>query len=65
MEASNNRNQHAEDKIEQNYAENQHDPGPSKEAVQEKNDKPASKVLNWVTLIICIILGLIYLFFIR
>lgn len=65
MKPNNPEKPHAEDRIEENYPENQHNPGPSKEAVEEKNDKGASRTLNWVTLIVCIVLGLIYLLFLR
>jgi len=46
-------------KIEDDYANNQVNPGPSEEAVKEKDDKPASNVLNWVTIIAVIILAII------
>jgi len=46
-------------KVEDDYANNQEDPKPSKEALEEKSDKPASKVLNWVIIIAVVILTII------
>lgn len=46
-------------KVEDDYTNNQVNPGPSEEAVKEKDDKPASNVLNWVTIIAVIILAII------
>lgn len=45
--------------IEDNYPENQRNPGPSEEAVKEKDDKPASKTLNWVIIVAVVILAII------
>ncbi|WP_157970347.1 hypothetical protein [Albibacterium indicum] len=45
--------------IEENYPENQQNPGPSEEAVTEKDDKPASRTLNWVIIIAVVILAII------
>lgn len=45
--------------IEDNYSENQQNPGPSEEAVTEKDDKPASKTLNWVIIIAVVVLAII------
>jgi len=46
-------------KIEDDYSNNQENPGPSEEAVKEKDDQPASNVLNWVTIIAVIVLAII------
>jgi len=46
-------------KAEHDYANNQEDPKPSKEAIEEKDDKPASNVLNWVIAITVIVLTII------
>lgn len=46
---------------EDNYAAHQHDPAPSPEAINEPNDRPASKTI-WIAVIIAVtILGIIYL----
>ena len=47
------------DRIEDDYENNQKDPAPSEPAVKEKDDKPASRVLNWVTIIAVVILTII------
>lgn len=45
--------------IEHNYSDNQQNPGPSEEAVKEKDDKPASRTLNWVIVIAVVVLAII------
>jgi len=46
-------------KAENDYANNQEDPKPSKEAIEEKDDQPASNVLNWVIVITVVVLTII------
>ena len=50
-------------KAEHDYSHNKDNPGPSKEALEEKNDKPASKLLNWVLIIAVLALTIFFLFF--
>lgn len=51
--------------IEADYPQHQGNPGPSRPAVEEKNDKGASRTLTWVTIVVCILLAIVYLFFIK
>lgn len=48
---------------ENNYANNQEDPKPSKEALEERDDKPASKLLNWIIVITVVVLTIIVFLF--
>ena len=51
------------DKIEDDYDHNQQNPGPSRESVEQKDDKPASKVLNWAIIIAVVILTIIFIIY--
>jgi len=50
-------------RVETDYAAHEENPGPAKEAVEERNDKGASKVLNWAILIAVVILIIAYFLF--
>ena len=52
-----------EHKAEENYPENQQNPGPPQEVLDEPNDKKAGKTVNW-TIIIAIIILLVAFFLI-
>ena len=47
--------------VEHDYNKHKHNPAPSEEAVNEKNDKSAGKTIHWVIPICVIILFIIYL----
>ncbi len=49
---------------EENYAAHQHNPAPSPEAINERDDKPASYLLRWAIVIAIALLALIYVVFI-
>lgn len=44
------------EKIENDYPHNQQNPGPSKPAVEEKNDRPAGNTIKWVIIVAVIVL---------
>lgn len=44
------------EKIENDYPHNQHNPRPSKPAVEEENDRPAGNTIKWVIIIAVVIL---------
>jgi hypothetical protein len=50
--------------IEQDYAKHADNPGPSPEAVKERNDKGAGPVLKWIVPVLVVIL-MIYWFVFR
>lgn len=47
------------DKAEHDYAHHQENPRPSKEALEEKSDKPASRLLQWVVIVAIVVLAII------
>lgn len=52
-------------KIEDDYNNNQQNPGPSKEAREENSDKPAGRTVNWAIIIavgLLLIVAFIYYF---
>ena len=48
--------------IERDYNKHQQNPGPSEEAVKEKNDESAGRTLYWILPACVVILFIIYLF---
>lgn len=56
----NNKGNHQ--KVETNYDENKANPGPSEEAVTEKDDSTVGGTLKWVIGIIVVILLLLWIF---
>lgn len=52
-------NMEQNDKAEHDYAHHKQNPGPSKEALEEKSDKPASRLLQWVIIIAIVVLTII------
>lgn len=64
IEPQNNKDVNPDPKpIEHNYDKHKADPGPSKEAVFEKNDKGAGQTLKWIIPIILVILFILWFVF--
>ncbi|RZL03797.1 MAG: hypothetical protein EOO89_28305 [Pedobacter sp.] len=51
--------------IETNYSAHETNPGPSKEAVEEKNEDGAGKAMKWVLPIIVLVLLIVWFIFFR
>ena len=51
------------DRIEDDYKHNQQNPGPSRESVEEKDDKPAGRVVQWAIGIAVVILFIIFIIY--
>ena len=49
--------------VEDNYSEHKQNPGPSAEAVQEKDNKGGGQALRWILPIVLIILFIVWFFF--
>jgi hypothetical protein len=61
IEPQNNKDVNPDPKpIEHDYDKHKGDPGPSKEAVFEKNDKGAGPTLKWIIPIILVILFILW-----
>jgi len=64
IEPQNNKDVNPDPKpIEHDYDKHKADPGPSKEAVFEKNDKGAGQTLKWIIPIILVILFILWFVF--
>lgn len=50
-------------KIEDDYNNNQQNPGPSKEAREESGDKPAGRTVNWAIIIAVILMAIVVFIF--
>lgn len=48
--------------IEHDYNKHQENPGPSEEAVNERNDKGAGPAMKWIIPICLVVLFIIYMF---
>ncbi len=46
-------------KAEDDYNNNQQNPGPSKEALEENSDKPAGRTVNWAIIIAVILMAIV------
>ncbi|GAA4778952.1 hypothetical protein GCM10023231_01990 [Olivibacter ginsenosidimutans] len=62
MEEDNRKNS-TKTTVETDYAAHEENPGPPKVAIEEKNDKGASNVMNWVILMVVIVLLIVYFLF--
>jgi hypothetical protein len=51
--------------IEQDYDAHKENPGPSKEAVVEKNEKGAGQIMRWLIPILVILMLVVYFFVYR
>lgn len=64
-----NSNQHSEvipnPPIETNYDANKENPGPSEEAVTQKNDKSAGNTMRWVIPVLIALLFIFYFIFFK
>ncbi len=65
METNSHRTDNAGNvQAEDNYAANQHDPAPAPEAINEPDDKPASKTI-WIAVVLAIVvMAIVYFLFV-
>ncbi|MFC5284391.1 hypothetical protein [Pedobacter alpinus] len=62
MENREEENRKSPQGIEHDYNEHKENPGPSEEAVLEKNEKGAGQAMKWIIPIILVILFIVYMF---